>query len=582
MADERDEIRQRADIVELVGQRVSLKKQGRDWKGLCPFHDDKNPSFTVSREHGRYKCWSCGAAGDVFNWVMETQRVDFAEAMRILAKETGVELQQGRFDGANKGERERLELAMDAAQNFFRSELGKSPIARDYVEDRGLPAEVLDRWEIGYGPSVGEALAVALSRAGHNLNECKSLFLVDQDPSGGFYDRFRGRLMFPIRDERGKLVAFGGRIIGDGQPKYINSSDTPLYRKSRVLYGMNLAKSKMSETGRAVLCEGYMDVIACHRAGVTEAVASLGTALAEEHVKLLSRWCKEVVILYDSDSAGMKATEKAIDLLQTGGIAVRVAHVDDGKDPDDLLETGGPGAVLKAVEDAIPPVEFRLKVLRGRLNPSQDEYWAEVVDVLASARTPLELERYLPGVAREYPGTKDQVAARKALQSMVRAKQRTKAGKGDSSREVPLDTGSGKPKGTVRLTGPERVVFRCLADRKLVGVAWRLLKEPEIFETPTGSRLAEEIFRSSPEPPSDESSVWVGRLDNDKAKDVLFEIWSGSGEPLTLSSLEESEIRLRRSFELRSLRESVESGKESPDLTEIYERMKKLKGEETS
>lgn len=581
MADELDEIRQRADLVGLVGQRVSLKKAGRDWKGLCPFHDDKNPSFTVSSEFGRYRCWSCGASGDVFNWVMNTQNVDFGEAVKILAAETGVELKRTGGSTEKKSDRERMEAAMHFAHKFFISELKSSPVARRYVEDRGMNTELLEKWEIGYGPSVGEALAVQLSREKFSLQECQSLFLVDQDAGGGYYDRFRGRLIFPIRDERGRLVAFGGRIIGDGQPKYINSSDTPLYKKSRVLYGMNVAKDSISKLNRAVLCEGYMDVIACHQAGVTEAVASLGTALAEDHVKLLGRWCREVVILYDSDAAGIKASEKAIDLLTEGGLAVRVARIPSGKDPDDLLEQGGPGAVQRVIEEAVVPLEFRLEVLRSRLKPEQDEFWDEVVKVLATARNPLELQRFLPGLASDYPGTKDVVAARKALESMVIAeRKRWKTNsKTVSSEEVPQESRVQK---RVNLTGPERAIFRALGNALLISDAWRYLADPELFETPTATTLAKKLGESFDSQPTDAPVVWLNKVENEIARNVLTDLWMEGGEPLSIEILKEAESRLRARQEERNVRRTASSDNGLDRLAEIHERLKKLKGDQNS
>ncbi|MFQ3677909.1 MAG: DNA primase, partial [Fimbriimonadaceae bacterium] len=299
MAGEREEIRARISIVELVGQRVSLKRTGKDWKGLCPFHPDKNPSFSVSETTGRYRCWSCGETGDVFSWVMKTQNVDFPEALEILARQAGVELTP-RAGAPDHSLRVRQLAAMEEALKFFREQLVRSREALGYVERRGLDQEILDAWEIGYAPADGSPLSRRLGKAGFPLEMCRDLFLVDQSGSG-YRDKFFNRLMFPIRNERGELVAFGGRVLGDGHPKYINSGDTPIFRKSRVLYGMFRAREAMRRRRHAVLVEGYLDVIACHRAGVDTAVASLGTALAEEHAQLLRRWVDEVTIFYDGD-----------------------------------------------------------------------------------------------------------------------------------------------------------------------------------------------------------------------------------------------------------------------------------------
>ena len=256
MADERDLVRSRTDIVDLIGQRVRLKKSGRNWTGLCPFHEDRNPSFSVSPEIGRYKCWSCGASGDVFTWVMNTQGVEFRDALEILAKAAGVELTRG--PKQDKSKRQAMADAMAVAQAFFRAQLNESRTALEYCERRSLTEEVRDEWEIGFAPDIGEALAAELKRRGFRLADCVELFLVDGNEQNGYGDRFRGRLIFPIRDDQGNLVAFGGRVIGEGIPKYINSSDTPLFSKGKTLYGMYRAKEAVRKLRQAVLVEGYL------------------------------------------------------------------------------------------------------------------------------------------------------------------------------------------------------------------------------------------------------------------------------------------------------------------------------------
>lgn len=278
MTDEREEVRSRTDIVDLVSQRVVLKRVGKHYSGLCPFHDDKHPSFSVDAQSGRYRCWSCNESGDVFTWVMKTENLDFTEALKFLALRAGIAL-SGQTKGLPKGERELLDQAMGQALSYFQEQLHTNSAAADYCQRRDLSPEVLAAWNIGFAPDSNQGLAVRLKRLGLPLSICRDLFLVEQDASGGYYDRFRNRLMFPIFDERSRLVAFGGRLLGAGQPKYINSSDTPLYRKGKVLYGLAAARETLIRTRQAVLVEGYLDVIACHRSGITAAVASLGTAL---------------------------------------------------------------------------------------------------------------------------------------------------------------------------------------------------------------------------------------------------------------------------------------------------------------
>lgn len=581
----KEDVRRRADIVELVGKRVSLKRAGRSFKGLCPFHDDKTPSFTVNPEFGSYRCWSCGAKGDVFTWVMETQRVDFFEALKILAKEAGIELPKL---GDKRGEDSLdYEAAMIEALAFFKEELTKSPMAREYLLQRDLDEETVLNWELGYGPDIGEALAMRLKKKGFSLPECKSLFLVDQDSTGGYYDRFRSRLMFPIRDERGKLVAFGGRIIGSGIPKYINSSDTPLYSKSRVLYGMHKAKEAMASGKRAVLVEGYLDVIACHRAGVKDAVASLGTALADEQVRLLKRWCERVVVLYDSDAAGQKAADRAAELLTAQGIQVKIALMPDGEDPDTLLRAQGPGAVQKATERGISPMEFRIGQLKAKFDPASEEYWREVPRILATAESPLELQKYLLPIAAEYPGIRDRNAATKALERMVQAERKRaaaeKAGRTWHEDAPSPHAASQNEELLKQLIGPERVILRALFDPLLSSAAWKACGMPHLFATEAGARMAACALLVLEGPPSGNPSAWIFEIKDEDVAMAFTDLGMGEdNEPVTEETLEEAKERLSRAADHREAREIAASADSSSDaaLRDLNDRLRKLKGDQ--
>ena len=418
MSEDVEKVRARINIADVIGRRVNLKKSGRGFTGLCPFHDDKNPSFSVNATTGTYRCWSCGAKGDVFNFVMELDRLTFREALETLAADAGVVLSKKSSD-PEIALRQRRDAIMQLAQEFFTAELKKVKLAQDYCENRGLSAEVQTEWGLGFGPVSGDPLANQLKKAGYTLQECQELFLVEQDQSGGYYDRFRSRLMFPIHDDRGKLTAFGGRIIGNGIPKYINSSDTPIFSKRRTLYGMNRARAVMAQSGRAVLVEGYLDVIACHRSGVEEAVASLGTSLSEDHAIMIKKWAKEVVVLYDADLAGQKAADRAEQILTAHGLQVRIALMPEGEDPDTLLRSAGPEAVKKAVEAGLSPTDFRMSQLQLRADPKSDEYWSEVYGILALAVNPLEIEKYVTELAGLYPGIRDRVAAQRAIKQEV-------------------------------------------------------------------------------------------------------------------------------------------------------------------
>lgn len=576
----KDEIRRRADLVDLVGQRVALKKAGRNWKGLCPFHDDRNPSFIVSSEFGHYRCWSCGAKGDVFNWVMETQRVDFIEALKILAQQTGVDLPE--FQKADQSEHEQMEAAMAEAQAFFREQLREDSNAQKYLAERGLDQKVVDDWELGFGPSMGEALAYRLKKKGMSLTLGQSLFLVDQDGRGGFYDRFRSRLMFPIRDERGKLVAFGGRIVGQGNPKYINSSDTPLYSKSRVLYGMHRAKETIAKNDQAVLVEGYLDVIACHRAGVTEAVASLGTALADDHVRLLKRWCSKVVVLYDADEAGKKAADRAAQLLTAGGLTVKIALAPKGEDPDTLLRDQGPQAVRLAVEHGVSPMDFRMAMLNERLGADDDGYWTEVVQVLATAETPLELQKYLIPVAAQYPGIRDRQAAAKALERMVAAERKRAKSTGVAERveRLPLPEREDRavPLRTNELVGAERIIFLSLFSSSLFEEAWQFAGHEPLMKSDIARKIALSVKAVGKARPGSE---WLHEVTEEEVKLVLLDLGMGDSEPIERRTLEEAVDRLGKELEKREARQQAELvGNSSDDeaLRAIGDRLRKIKG----
>lgn len=571
MSDELDDIRARIRIVELVGESVSLKRTGRNWLGLCPFHDDRRPSFNVSDQIGRYKCWACGESGDIFTWVMKTQNMTFPEAVEVLARRAGVELKRR----ANQDPSLRLSWqgAMTEALAFFRAELEKSTEARAYCERRGLTTEVLAEWEIGYAPNVDVALATHLRKKGYTLSECEKLFLVEADASGGYFDKFRGRLIFPIRDERGELVAFGGRLLGDGHPKYINSSDTPLYRKSRLLYGLNLAKSHLNEGKPPVLCEGYLDVIACHRAGVKTAIASLGTAMSEDHARLLSRWARSasVVILYDADEAGEKASARAAQMLTAAGLEVKVASMPAGQDPDTLLKEAGPGAVQQVVQETLTPTEFRLRQLDRRLQPSEDAYWVQVAEILAECPNAMERAKHIQSLAPRYPALRDPIEAGRALRVMV-------------GRQVPKTQGRppttlppepAKPK--LGLKSAEALVFRAFLNPLFRKDAYAIVRETDLFLTGRGTGLAQHLVNVfGDDPPAGPPAEWLHRLESPELEQLMADLEFGRDDRLNDEVLADTAALLRKKREERGLAQVKEiEGDEK--LRQLQSRLRDLK-----
>lgn len=579
MQDEISEIRARINIVDLVSQRVSLKKRGKNYTGLCPFHEDRNPSFNVNSEMGRYTCWSCGEKGDIFNWVMKTQNIEFADALKVLAQMAGVTL-KAKGPTVSKSQSEMWKGAMEEALKFFCDQLKKSAPALAYCEKRDILPQTIDDWELGYAPDAdgGAVLANHLKSKGYSLSECKSLFLVDQDSSGSYFDRFRARLIFPIRDEKGDIVAFGGRIMGDAQPKYINSGDTPLYRKSRVLYGFHRAKQSLTKGAKAILCEGYLDVIACHRAGAATAVASLGTSLTSDHAKLLKRWCDEVVILYDNDPAGQKAAERAIDIFEEAGLRPLIALMPKGDDPDSLLRREGPGSVVRAISAGVSPLEFRIQRLEEILAPHEPEFWSSLVEILAKTNNEMELDRFVVKFAHQYPGMPNSLSAQRALRRQVSQQRRNlttwkaKGAEGESPRySAKIPTSSLLPR--------ERILFKAFLTPGLRPRAWEMLKDPQKLVTPLARDLAKDISTQfSLNPPTGEIVSWIGHLGESSAE-ALTEISMWDTEaPLTLEVLDDAFLRLKGQMERRTLTESRTIADDDDAKQEILSKLRKLKG----
>jgi DNA primase len=367
------EILNRVDIVDVVSEYVALKQRGRRWVGLCPFHSEKTPSFTVTPDLGLFKCFGCGKGGDVFSFIQYRENVPFIEAMQILADRAGVDLGRKGSGGPSSNSPTRADLARinDWAVGFFRGNLlagetGRS--AREYLRSREVADATAELLKLGLATDSGVSLLEAAGRAGIQRPLLVAADLVREGDRGRAYDTFRHRLMFPISDATGRTVGFGGRTLGDDRAKYVNTRQNGLFDKGRNLYGIDLARKAVNSKRRAVVVEGYTDCLAAHQAGFTETVATLGTALTDSQVDLLRRYCDEIILLFDSDEAGEAAADRAIRVALPRCVKVRLAHIPVGKDPSDYIAQAGPEGFSDVLNSAIDALEFKWSQTRARFD----------------------------------------------------------------------------------------------------------------------------------------------------------------------------------------------------------------------
>lgn len=449
-----EEIRERVDIVDLIARYVALKPAGRSHKGLCPFHSEKTPSFNVSRDRQIFHCFGCGAGGNVFGFLIRHDNLTFPEAVRSLASEAGVVVPEG-----DPGEREssaRLEKANEIAQGVYRKALASAEGtgARAYLTERGLDTHWIDRFGVGFAPDRWDAVARALAAEGIGAEVGERAGLLSRRSSGdGHYDQLRARVTFPILDVRGRVIGFGGRATKrDQQPKYLNTPETPLFRKREALYGLPLALEASRRRDRLVVVEGYFDLIALHRAGIEEGVATCGTALTPEHAKGLRRRAREVVLLFDGDAAGHRAVAAALEVLLPHGLRVRAASLPEGDDPDTFLAREGAAALVALVDAAPAAIETLIAraTVKGCTTPwEKADAVATVAPLVARVQDPVERGELVRRIALAVG------AEARHVEASVRA-----AARGENA-DVLAETASAAY--TIRVHGPEDRVARSLA-----------------------------------------------------------------------------------------------------------------------
>ena len=367
-----DELLARTDIVDLVSESVRLTRKGNSYWGCCPFHSEKTPSFHVVPDRQMYKCFGCGKGGGAVNYVMELENLPFKDAIAVLAQRVGMQVPEfGAAPGARERREKILTINKQAARTFHRWLHGpEGAEGLNYLRRRGLSPRTLTNFGLGFAPNRWDGLITELAAQGCDKRDLLDAGLAVSSKDGRIYDRFRNRVMFPIIDVRGNVIGFGGRVMDDSVPKYLNSPDTPVYNKSRNVFALNIAKT--SKAGRVILTEGYMDTIALHQAGFDNAVASLGTALTEEHGQLLARHFQEAVIAYDGDGAGVKAAQRAIPILEKAGMKVKVLRMAGAKDPDEFIKAYGRGAFAKLLDQSENQVDYRLAQLRKKYDLADD------------------------------------------------------------------------------------------------------------------------------------------------------------------------------------------------------------------
>lgn len=489
-----EEIRAKNDIVDVISGYVRLQKKGSSHFGLCPFHNEKSPSFSVSRNKQMYYCFGCGAGGNVITFLMEYENYSFLEAVQVLAERAGVELPKMEYSKEAKEKADLkatlLEINKAAAQYFYvqlKSPQGQT--AHRYLTERGLSEETIKAFGLGYSNKTSDDLYQYLRKKGYTEEQIRQAGLISTDEKHGVYDKFWNRVMFPIMDANSRVIGFGGRVMGDAKPKYLNSPETPVFDKSRNLYGLHRART--SRKPYFLLCEGYMDVISMHQAGFTNAVASLGTSLTTGHASLIKRYVQEVYLVYDSDEAGTKAALRAVPILKEAGIAAKVIRMEPYKDPDEFIKHLGADEFEKRIGSARNGFMFGLEILEKNYHMDSPEektaFFQEAARRLMGFEDELERNNYIEAVAKTY-----HVSA-ESLQKLV-TKTAVREGMAKPVSR-PKTAGETKIKKEDAKKTSQKVLLTWMIDEERCFRAIREFVGPEDFTEPLYRTVAEFLYR---------------------------------------------------------------------------------------
>lgn len=399
-----DEVKMQINIVDVIGRDVKLKKAGSNYKGLCPFHSEKTPSFVVNEEKQIFTCFGCGQKGDAIGFIQNYYKISFIEAVEKICKDYGIKLPENIYSGNRVSADKYYEINLKAAKFFYNNLRVKNNPGLEYIKSRGLKAETVKKFAIGYALNSFDSLVEYLRKKNVSDEDMIYLGLASRGKKG-IYDKFRNRVIFPIFNTQNKIIGFGGRAIGDSKPKYLNSAESDIFLKKNNLYAMNLAKTSIQDENTVLIVEGYMDVISLHQAGITNVVASLGTALTDNQAKLLSRYSKNVILSYDSDNAGISAALRGIDILTSAGVKTRILVIDGAKDPDEFVKKFGRDKFIKRMEKSKPSTDFKLNIAKKGLNLSSDRDLVEYIDRIVPELDklgPVEQDIYIKKISSEY------------------------------------------------------------------------------------------------------------------------------------------------------------------------------------
>lgn len=531
-----EDVRSRNDIVEVVSEYVSLEKKGNRYWGLCPFHGEKTPSFSVIPDKQFFYCFGCQAGGNVIGFIQKKDNLSYREAIEALARRARIPIPvEERTPEEEKAyqERQRVYQALELAARYFHHLLYHTPggaKATDYLHRRGLTEETIHRFQLGYSSPAWDDLYKGFLKKGHTAEVLlKAGLIIPRESKDGYYDRFRDRVMFPITDLRGRVIGFGGRTMGDGQPKYLNSPETPFFNKGKNLYGLSQAKEFIRSKDLAVIVEGYMDAVTAHQAGFTNVVASLGTALTAEQARLLRLQTSHVVIAYDADAAGQKATLRGLDILVAAGCQVRVLRPAEGKDPDEFIRSRGAAAFARAIEVAPPLLDFKFELARAKFPGNSPEnraaVIAEILPILAGIEDNVRQDAYLKRLSGEVEVTEESL---RIELGRFKRRQASNGPSGHTDRRIwnntrDSDTRQDLPEaakainghraasaGDARLRAEELLVRVILQKAELVGSMMAALG-PEGFADPLYSKLIEAVARL----PAAKGAVQSGQIMDD-------------------------------------------------------------------